>query len=123
MNLLERAGQYANGIQILRDWLGSGGIAVEPSRSQGRANICLACPCNDAGFSVAESVATAIRNHVELKNKLELRVDGEKSLHTCQICQCALRLKVHVPMAVIRGHMTPDELGKFPDHCWQKKEI
>lgn len=123
MNLIERAKQYANGLEILRDWLGHDGFAVDPARSQGRANICLQCPHNVSGFSVAESVAIAIRNHVELKNSLELRVEGEKSLHTCEICQCSLRLKVHVPMALIRGHMRPEESGRFPDYCWQRTEI
>lgn len=123
MNLLDRAAQYANGIQILKDWLGHGGIPVGATDSQRRADICLKCPNNTPGWSVPERVANAIREHVELKNKLQLRVDGEKSLHTCSVCQCALRLKVHVPIAVIRGHMQPGEADKLPSDCWQKTEL
>lgn len=122
MNFLERAAKYQNGVSTLMDWLGAGGVAVGPKDAQRRADICLQCPENKAGWSVSETVAKAIKTHVELKNNLQLRVDGEKSLHTCSICQCALRLKVHVPIEVIRSHMQPGEADKLPSYCWQKTE-
>lgn len=123
MNLLDRARAYVNGTKILMDWLGHNAVSVHPQTAQARANVCLKCPHNTPGVSIAEGVATAIKEHVELKNSLQLRVDGEKNLHTCSLCQCALRLKVHVPIAVIRGHMRPGEAESLPDFCWQKTEM
>ena len=61
MNLLERASKYHNGIQTLTDWLGMGAISVDREKSQQRADICLQCPNNVAGWIVTERVASGIR--------------------------------------------------------------
>lgn len=122
MNLFRRASTYIKGVDIIRDWLGNDGVVVEQSLSQFRANICLECPENQQGGKLAESVANAVKEHLELKNNLELRVVGEKSLKRCNVCLCELRLKVHVPLTIIKRHMTPTEFEKYPAHCWQVTE-
>lgn len=120
-NLWESASNYTNGIRILRDWVGEGGIVVSPELAQSRANICLKCPENVKSGKLATAIANGIKEHIEFKNQLELRVQGEKQLHTCQVCSCVLKLKVHVPIDYIRKH--PTAVGKFPDHCWQLNEL
>jgi hypothetical protein len=120
MSLIDKAKNLANGARILTDWLGSGGTPVPHAQAQKRADTCLKCPHNVSGVPFIEGIASAIREQVELKNHLKLRVDGEKKLGTCEVCDCCLRLKVHVPLHVIAPD--PEELNDFPWECWLVKE-
>lgn len=119
MNILERAKHLANGVEFISNWIGDGGIVVDKEEAQGRANICLACPNNKLGLTVAAPVAAAVRKYLEFKNELELRVDGEKKLGSCELCGCELRLQIWETPDRIRSQMTPEETAKAPKHCWK----
>ena len=122
MNWVEKLGKYTDGIKILSEWLGAGGHIVERGLAQQRTDICLGCAFNQKSNMVTASVSQAIRKHLALKNHLQIRVAGEKSLHQCQICLCEMRLKVHVPIEFVQKTITEEERQKFPDYCWQKTE-
>ena len=125
MNLFDRVASIDRGVEVISDWLGDGGVTVDKTKAQARANICLKCPQNRSGSKIIACVAEAIKKHVEVKNKLGLRVTGEKSLNECSVCLCCLRLKVWVPIEVIRRHMMDDEEKKFlvaNAECWQVNE-
>lgn len=55
---------------------------------------------------------------LEFKNKVGLRVDGEKSLGACKICKCILRLQVWEPTELLKLQI---KNGKevFPFQCWK----
>lgn len=111
---------------LRKSWLGEGANAVPPAQSQARADVCLMCPLNvikPIQELFTGAVAMTVLRQIEYKNKLKLRVDGEKSLHVCDVCQCVLRLKTHVPIKFIAENTDADTLEKFPSYCWQKKEI
>lgn len=116
MNFVETLKRYANGARIISDWLGSGGHTVGQADAQRRADVCLKCPHNKAGFDLADNVSDAIREQVELKNHLKLRVKGEKSLLTCEQCLCPLRLKIWLPIKQVLGE--ENNLSLFPKECW-----
>ena len=101
-------------------WLGEGG-KPSPSADQ-RAAICLKCPHNkpDNWEVVVGGVASLARLQLELKSKMGLQAWGEERLHTCELCGCYLRLKVHVPLEIARTN-TPD-WHQFPDFCWIRKD-
>lgn len=120
MNLFEKLASYANGARILADWLGSGGHVVHQNLAQDRADTCGICPHNKAGVKVVESASQAIKEQVELKNHLQLRVSGEKGLRSCELCDCPLRLKIWLPIERVRP--TDEERDLFPLHCWLRKE-
>jgi hypothetical protein len=122
MKLMERVRQFARGAETLQDWLGHHGIPVHRTLAQTRADVCLKCPNNQQGYQLTDSVAGVIHHTVEIKNHLQLRVRGEKSLHTCSSCQCVLRLKVWVPIEFISRHTTEEETSQLPEFCWQRKE-
>ncbi len=110
-------------MSTLTDWLGSGGHPVTAELAQNRADICLKCPENKPDSALTEAVGDAIKNVLALKNKMNLRVNGEKRLHQCAICTCALRLKIWTPIEVIRKHMDAGEIQRYPaEWCWQIKE-
>jgi|SRR6267154_1011486 len=123
MNLIEAAKKYQHGLTILKDWLGADGVAVDNATAQGRADVCLVCPENVSGFMLTETVAEAIKAHIALKNNIGLRVVGEKSLHTCEVCHCANRLQIHCPPAYLYKYTTPEETEKYPVHCWKRKGL
>lgn len=122
MNLLEKAKAYTNGARILSDWVGDGGIVAPKEQAQERAGTCLGCKHNQPGMKLAESVSAAIQEEVELKNAMELRVIGERSLHTCELCLCPLRLKVWTPLSYLTKYKKSEEIQKFPAHCWIRTE-
>lgn len=109
-------------MSVLFDWLGSGGIPVAQECAQDRANICLKCPNNTPDSALTVEVAKGIKMFLGFKNRMKLRVDGEKSLHQCSVCTCALRLKIWTPIAVVRKRMDESEISRYPDFCWQKTE-
>lgn len=116
MNLLDRAKHIANGIATLTEWLGSGAVTVDPDMAQRRADTCLKCPKHTTTFVPTEAGAAVIKRQLELKKHLQLRVQGEKSLHTCDVCGCAMRLKIWLPITEIKPQ--PDERNQFPPNCW-----
>ncbi len=128
-----RLGQLDSGQRILRDWLGDGGLPVSTEQAQARADTCTgrlrgtACPHNKSGFKPVEMAAELIRGQVEKKNELKLHVEGEDTLHTCDICFCKLSLKAWVPLNYIVDNTPKPMLDKFknqaPTYCWLVNEM
>ena len=65
-----------------------------------------------------QKVADTVRRWFELKNHLKLQVEGEDKLGHCEICNCVLSLKVHVPRQTILNHTSAEEYAKYPSFCW-----
>lgn len=122
-NFFEQAKAIPRGIETINEWLSEGGIPVDPATAQSRADTCLKCEFNQPGGVITELAALAIRRHLEVKSRLGMRVDGEKSLHTCQQCRCVLRLKVWCPQELVQRMLTPEEISSFPNYCWQTQNI
>lgn len=102
-------------------WLGEGGMPAP--LAQERSEVCMQCPHNKPRrFEelFKGPVAKIVRMQLELRSKLELRVEGEEKLHTCDLCGCWLKLKVHVPLRIAREG-TPD-WQQFPTWCWLRNE-
>lgn len=124
--------QAQRAYELRKSWLGDGGVPVPPIQSQSRADVCTGrltgTPCpkhveKPIQELLTEPVALIVRRQIELKNKLKLRVEGEKSLHVCDACNCILKLLVHTPIKFIEETKTPELIESLPDHCWQKREI
>ena len=122
MNIFDKAARLLDGITILSEWLGNGGIVVAPEDAQRRANVCLDCENNKPGAHLPFSVAMHIKRQREFKSRLELKVEGEKKLHTCSACQCCIPLKIWVPFDDLMKGDGRSRLNEFPGHCWMVKE-
>lgn len=122
----------ADGGRILVEWLGDGAKPVPVEISQARANVCLsggpdgkACPHNKDGHSFFKWTADKVRavaEQMNAKERLKLRVLGEEGLHSCEVCECPLALKVHVPLNNILQHTDEAMLNAFPPWCWMTNE-
>ena len=117
-NLLDQVRHIPDGAKHIKDWLGSGGQVVSYQEAQGRANTCLTCAKNKKGFQVTSVVAMAIKKHLEIKNSMKLRVNGEKRLGACEACGCQLRLLIWQTQDRIRMQSEGEEL---PEFCWKLK--
>lgn len=129
MNLFERAKQLGLGLVHITTWLGAGGEPADRGTAQERADICNGdnptgrrCENNVEMDNVTPAVADAVRKTIEVKNKLELRVRGEKMLRHCTACGCVLRLLVHEPQERVRKQLTAEEIDKLPKWCWKLRQ-
>jgi hypothetical protein len=118
--------------ELKNSWLGAGGKPVPAAQSQARADVCNKgcngekCPKNvvkPIQELFTGAVALTVLRQIEYKNQLKLRVDGEKSLHVCDVCNCVLRLKTHVPIEFIKETTDDETLKKFPSYCWIPNEL
>lgn len=113
--------QLSAGAVLLEEWQDDG-FPIEPVESADhRATICATCPQNGLGdltrwFTVFAS--EKIRRRVEAAQKLELKTASDDRLGICEACLCPLKLKVHVPLAIIKRHLTPNSLEALDPHCW-----
>jgi hypothetical protein len=123
LSLFERAIAYKDGAKIISSWLGSGGVPVEKEQAQRRADTCIKCPMNDEGWKAPEAVAAAIKEQIELKNNLDMRVTGEKSLATCSACLCANKLKVWTPLSFLTKYMKQGDVERYHKGCWVRSEL
>lgn len=122
MNLLDRASLFLDGVKILSEWLGNGGVVVAKEDAQRRADVCLKCPYNQDGPFLPFAIAAHIHRTLEIKKHLDLSVVDEDELKTCMKCQCNLRLKVWLPLEDLMKGDGRERLPVFPSHCWLKTE-
>ena len=123
VNLWGKITKIAKGPQIIKDWVGTNGIAVDRTLAQSRTDICLKCEHNHIDSKIIEAAGDLIKEYIEFKNQMGLRVNGEKSLHQCDVCLCALRLKIWCPSEIIKARLNPGELDNYPSFCWIRTEI
>src|SRR6187399_2318335 len=105
MGWTNRIAQTTNFLAVRKSWFGDGGEPVSTELAQARADVCLKCPMNYKGDWIwAMATRIAINAQSQLRRMMNLKVNGEENLKTCEACGCVLRLKVHVPIAHIYRH-------------------
>lgn len=113
-----------NFLELYASWIGEGLRPVSQDMAQERARMCLNCPKHDVSRPIyealAKGIALTVRQQIELKNQMKLRVEGEKSLHLCGACDCVLRLKIWAPLEFVKETTA---LEKLDVNCWIRKEL
>lgn len=108
--------------QMRAAWLGDGGHPVPKEQAQSRANICMRCPKNVRKpfweFLAVPAIA-AVQRQLNLKDDMALKVEGENSLHTCDGCECILKLKVWTP---IKHIIDTTDIDALHADCWIRSE-
>lgn len=117
-----------SGIRTINEWVDAGAPSVPADKSTARAAVCVACPKNGQGdFSswFTKPAAEGIRRLLERTKDKNLVTPHDDKLNVCNICLCPMRLKVHMPIEVIRNG-TDDEtvtgLRQAPA-CWIVREL
>lgn len=125
VDIIEEIRHDSKGAVILAEWLGNGGQPVAKGIAWRRADLCLTCPKNKPGNwwdKVKDRIADAIRDHLEVKRKLELETPYDKDIGTCEACGCNLPLAVWVPIKHVLNHTSEKELAAFEAICWKRNE-
>jgi hypothetical protein len=116
----------ANGVRVLADWLGEGGVPVAKELAESRAAICAVCPKNGKGDWTARftgPVAAVIRKQLAIKNDMSLTTAHDNELGVCDACGCQLSLKVWAPIKHIAAHLTDEVKAKLDPGCWVTSEL
>lgn len=112
------------GVKVYADWLGSGLKPVEKTKAETRASVCVNCKQNqDPNWiqKMESALANKFKTLIEIKNDLQLKTPHDDRLHSCQICDCPLVVKIHVPIEHVLKDMseaTLNALEKVDPPCW-----
>lgn len=107
--------------RTMKEWLGDGCKPVATKISQERADMCLDCKFNVKNV-MTEQLGSTMKRHLAAKKRMKLEVVGEGLLHTCKLCHCVLKIKIHVPYRHIRAFQresTRQEIIINKPSCWQ----
>jgi hypothetical protein len=126
MKLFYRIRQFWSDYKVFRatvkSWLGDGGGPVTAETANKRAAQCLDCDFNQIGTMAREMASDATKRLLGARARLKMSVPEEELLHTCVLCRCNLKLKVHVPMVHIRRYQ-PESVREViragKKDCWQ----
>lgn len=114
-------------MNVLLEWLGSGGKPVPKEQAEKRSVYCLTCPKNVAPLwwekMTKDPIAQAMKTQLELKHSMDMSVSNEDKLGICRVCGCCLPLKVFVSLKHIQEHTPDDVMKSFPAWCWIKLEL
>lgn len=124
--VVRRVASVAKGSVAIADWLGKGGSPVSQETADLRAAICADCIQNDEGPVLERMVASRVQKFIGLKNDMQLKTPSDDKLKTCGVCDCVLKLKVWMPIAMVLSHTSEEELASFPSNCWipaEKKRL
>lgn len=124
--LLRKGANVAAGAETLVDWISDGAEAVPAEQSSGRAAVCVTCEKNGKGDLLSfftRPAAEAIRRTIQRKNEMKLHTPDDDALGICTVCDCPLRLKVHLKIEAIAPKLSPAVRSELPAHCWIRKEI
>lgn len=123
----------AAGAKVLVKWISHGSEAVPAAQATERAGVCAGtnpdgsnkCPMNTEGdwtsFFTAP-VAKAIHEELEKRKAMQLATRFDARLGVCDACLCPMRLKVHVPLSLILGELSPSAKSMLHPNCWILKE-
>ena len=78
-------------------------------------------PVGAAGVPIRAAKAT--KAYFRIKDKLNLRVEGEEKLGICDACWCPLKLKVHMPINHIVDNTEDEVFIDLHKDCWILKEM
>lgn len=114
------------GADTLVDWIASGAEAVPGEKSAERALVCSSCPKNGQGDLLSyftRPAAEAIRRTVQRKLEMQLTTPSDDTLGICTVCDCPLKLKVHLPIENIGKKLAAVTRSELPEWCWIRKEL
>lgn len=114
---------YTAGIGTLIEWFGRSCTTVDKDVATARALICEGCPKNKMvgwklQFGDYAQTITGLRSWLLHKGKV---TKSDKMLGVCEVCNCPMKVKVWVPIDIIRNHMDGDTMKELPERCWITK--
>ena len=111
-------GDVRNFLAVLREWMATRADFVSPEEAERRASICSGCPEN-----VPASGCAGCTNLVSLVTSVigGRETSKDEVLENCNVCGCANKAQVHIPLEVLAKGLTSDMA--FPSICWKKAAL
>lgn len=109
------------GTKTIFSWASGGLKFADQALADARSDICSRCYYNvpqTGGCHACGQVQKLASTLVGTR-----RTKGDPFLKVCAVCRCALQAKVWVPIEAIEAGMTEALYDKYPDFCWQKREV
>lgn len=127
---VDRLENFTAGVGVVLDWLGDSLEPVAPELAEKRAAVCAdheGKPCPENGRPdfiqrIEGWAASGVKELINLANDMRLSTSKDDMLHHCQICDCALKLKVWCKMEHILAHTSERVMAELPEHCWIKRK-
>ena len=116
-------GDLKNFLRVLKKWKSQGFGFVSQDEAERRASICATagpggtpCPSNQpvAGCLGCQGIVGLLTDVVGNR-----QTAFDKMLSGCQVCGCALKAAVHVPL---QAQQAGTEGMEFPAHCWKGQD-
>jgi hypothetical protein len=113
-----RLGDISRFLKTVKNWMASGGVPVDPSEANRRAEICSKCPMNVdvSGCLACKKLVSSL--FPSLKG---LTTDHDAELEGCAGCGCQLKMKVWLPFEVLPDGLEDAEM--YHEDCWIRKEL
>jgi len=118
---------FFQGLKTMVAWYRTGKERVSPELANARAMRCCVPPCP---FNIprhgCKSCMGALARDVALLLAANPKTDFDSQLGACSKCECELRIKVWIPMAVLKTWVNTEDwevlLREVPDRCWLRYE-
>jgi hypothetical protein len=108
--------QFVTGTKTIATWLKEGRSATQ-EQAESRAKICASCKLNQEPLDCVTCKAQDIVGFVNgVLGGRSTSLDSQ--LHGCEPCGCSNKVKVHVPLDIIRDKMPEPIRRKLPANCW-----
>lgn len=100
-------------LQVMEKWVSSGAKFVPQEEAERRAGICSQCPMNQhvEGCFGCKGITALITTILGA-----MGTSYDAKLSGCQVCGCALRAAVHIPLS---AQLAGTRGLVFPEHCWK----
>lgn len=92
---------------------------VSQSTAESRAQVCVRCPLNVD----KQNVATRLLGHNFDPKEFFAVLQGRHTpqddrLHICDACDCIMRLKIWLPLSIIKDYMPHETIQALDLKCW-----
>jgi len=104
--------------KTLGAWFLKGTPKVSQGEAERRANICLACPMNQA-FDGCTTCAEKDLRAAIVDFMGESKTPYDAGLHSCSVCGCTLKAAIWFPLELLVKHADKEALKNAPSHCWK----
>lgn len=124
--------QYMSGAKAYLVAASKGDAAFEDKEwAEKRAEMCVKCPHNV--FDTDDDLAKNYSNDFMREQVGDRSTSLDDNLHTCRVCSCILKHKVHYKHRIVSGSLTKKEKEDLPSRelnlegerftCWQLEDV
>lgn len=112
--------EILRGTKVLASFIVAGMPLVSKELAESRSATCAKCY-----FNVPISGCSPCVGLASLTESMggSIKTSSDALLKSCAVCLCHTRAKTRMPIDIIAKFTTDEEMEKFPEFCWVKREV